>query len=797
MFTKESFVSIFNLFLATICLFLLLSKIGYTKQISHIGTNQKVLVICVKWKDYSTTRLAYAKNWVELLEKETNKFYKQATFNKTTFQFETISGGPASGWLNLGYNSSKHEFSKTIQDSIKLADPYADFNNYNRVLVITNCSKPGGQGGGPWFWTVSEGAEATFIEKGKNVKKRAMTASIINEWTAGSHSGNSFDNAASVIAHELGHQLNLPTHYHTFKWNGVNRDSITPWGIMGASPGLNHFLGWAKAQRKWITPGSQIINIGPPSGQKIDKTITLRPIESVTTGVQLITIPIVSSSIDKFIGYVVENKSKINGDENIPSQGVLISLVNGNFGPGRKNIVMFDPNSPNNLNLAPLEVGDTYTDSSHNIKITVVSQSGNNYRVRIQYGLPPTLKPDPQITPWNAPPWETPDIWIDSQKNGWNTYKFKDTSGNPVGNGDEAWVGHANRLYVRIKNGGQGVATNVRVRIFINDPPGIGASGKSWKYAGTIILSTISPDNTVEDFIIWKPTVGKHTCIKVEIESSPVELSKTNNFAQENVVHFDTSKNSPYAPVGLKMRVDNPSDTEKTMVYFNVRNIPLGWAVRLEPYEMLMLPGTHDWVELEIFPSGPPRGTFDKALASFASDDKYSSGFIGKLIIEALVPFEDTFIPIGGVDTWIHLVFSTKLTLDYADDKGTPAIDTIQFNRLPKLDRSVEKLRVLPELLFELSAIDIIRLDRIPKLKFNKEIVLTGKIYPNIGGVKIAVEFTNKDKREIMFAHTAHNGTYRLVFVPPASGIWNVRAFFDGSDMYGASESDYVKFEVR
>lgn len=45
---------------------LLLVRSAYPKGTSHIGANQKVLVICVKYSDVATTRLASASDWVSL-----------------------------------------------------------------------------------------------------------------------------------------------------------------------------------------------------------------------------------------------------------------------------------------------------------------------------------------------------------------------------------------------------------------------------------------------------------------------------------------------------------------------------------------------------------------------------------------------------------------------------------------------------------------------------------------------------------------------------------------------------------
>ncbi len=719
---------------------------------SHIGVNQRMLVICVRFSNQATTRLASASDWVTRLN-EVNTFYNRATYGMTTFRFETATGSavPNNGWFNLGYANTSFEFFKSCQDAIDLIDPYVDFSNYDRVLVITNWPQFGGQGGGPWWWEVDEGVEHNFKEGSATVGKRLMTMAVVNEWVHHSHGITTFDVAASVAAHEIGHQLGLRTHYHSFKWEGTtNRDSITPWGVMGLSPGMSHFMGWGKAERGWIpdwrTGGTRIRMVGPPTTANIDTTITLVPQETNTGGVQLIGIPLTAivGTPPRFLGYVVENRQRINGDELLPSAGVLISLVDESptIGPGRRCIVLDDPGSPGQLNLAPLEVGDSFVDSTHNLTVTVVSQSGNNYNVRVQYKLPPVKKADPMITPWTAPPWESVDIWIDSQKNGWGTYKYKNASGDPIGNGDDAWVDHDNRVYVRVRNIGEGVASNVRVKLYSNEPPGMGAAGSKWAYRGTIYFTSIAAKGSATGYFKWKPTVGQHTCLRAEIQNLPGELSTTNNVAQENVAHFETSSTSPYEPVDLTMQVRNPFPDEELPVHYFVDNIPEGWVVEVDPLNAVLRPDGEDWVTVTIYPSG----TSDRPLPAWLADT-YVPGYVGKPRIEAQALYEDTYLPIGGVDLWTHLVRRTELSLD-CDPGGT-------------------------------------------------DVWVGGTLSPAVAGAKIALEFTTDGTSEVRFATTDSSGHYGGTFSLPFGGPWRVRAFYAGHGVYRSAESDTCGFELE
>ena len=407
----------------------------------------------------------------------------------------------------------------------------------------------------------------------------------------------------------------------------------------------------------------------------------------------------------------------------------------------RRCIVLDDPGSPGSLTQAALEVGDSYVDSTHNLTITVVSQTGNNYNVRVQYNLPPVKKADPMITAWTAPPWETVDIWIDSQKNGWGTYKYTDASGNPIGNGDDAWVKHDNRVYVRVRNVGEGTASNVRVKLYSNEPPGMGAAGSKWAYRGTIVFSSIAGKSSDTGYFVWKPTVGKHTCLRAEIQGLPGEISTTNNTAQENVAHFETSSTSPYEPVDLTIQVQNPFTDEELSVRYVVDNIPDGWVVEIDPLDAILPADGESWVTVTIYPSG----TLDRPIPDWLADI-YTPGYVGKLRIEAQAPYEDTFLPIGGVDLWTHLVVKTQLTLN-CDPGGD-------------------------------------------------DVYVGGTLSPAILGARIALEFTSGATSEVRFATADSYGNYGGTFALPSGGSWRAQAFFAGDGVYRSSESSVCGFEL-
>ena len=763
-----------------------------------IGTGQRTLVICVRFSDAATTRMANCSDWVTLLNNETDTFYNNATFNQTNFLFETISGAgaPANGWLNLGYAAASYEFYKTGQDAVNLADPFANFANYNRVLVITNWPDFGGQGGGPWGWHVNEGVEWTDMTGGL----RAMTFSIVNEWHAHDF-GLSVDEAGCVIDHELGHQLGAPTHYGGLNFPpDIGRDTITPWDIMGLSPTRNHFLGFPKNDRGWV-PDSRTQTVGPPVGSSIDTTILLKPLETTTSAKQLIKIPLTGGA--NFVGYMVENRKKTNGDQDLPNEGVLITAVDRSPGTIIPAYVVDNPAAPGDLNSAALSVGQSYSDAAHNLTISNVSASGSDFNVRVQYGLPPSSRPDPMVTPWGAPPYETPDIWIDSPKNGWGTYHYHDGSGNPVGNGDDAWVNHDNRLYVRVHNVGPGIATNVKVQMFVNSPPGMGDAGPNWDYLGTIIFPSIAAaGGQAQSFVGWKPTVGEHTCVKAVIVDQPDELSHSNNVAQENVTAFDTSASSPYHPVVLKSIVYNPYDDRDLPIHINVRDVPFGWGVVVDKQDFVLAKGGKDDITVIVYPSGIPNCRDGKQPPP---NENLRPGFVGRPTIEAQMPWGDTWIPIGGIDIWTHITTRTRLTCHIRGTKRAetkPTAPPPAYGGMPKPPAMVrggkieagKAVKVDPTKIGEWTT--MMPKTPPPPTVHEGVVAVEGDLSPASPKQPIAIELIHAGKSRLLHAVTDQNGHYIARTEVGANGLWRTQSFFAGDATLAEADSDICSFEL-
>jgi hypothetical protein len=192
---------------------------------------------------------------------------------------------------------------------------------------------------------------------------------------------------------------------------------------------------------------------------------------------------------------------------------------------------------------------------------------------------------DLAITPWGAPPYETPDIWLE--------HADHPLSAAPLpGNGEPArWSatydpavnGPLNWVRVKVSNIGTVDATNVRIRVKVNQPGGMGDAG-TWVALPTSDAQDVPAGSSQIFRVGWTPQVNEHTCIQAEViswDSTLGDRDPFNQATQENINDFNPTSSSPWAPVPMAFDVSNRRSTP-IQVYVAPQNLPPGYIVQLE-----------------------------------------------------------------------------------------------------------------------------------------------------------------------------------------------------------------------
>lgn len=319
-----------------------------------------------------------------------------------------------------------------------------------------------------------------------------------------------------------------------------------------------------------------------------------------------------------------------------------------------------------------LSVGEAFTDPARTLRISVESRVQDRpavYRVRVRWGTLPAADPNGQfdlrIAPWAPPPWETVDIWANSLKNDttspaqivYQNHEPGDPT-RPIGNGDPPWVGKDNTLYARITNqGAVETPEPVRVTFYLNSPPGIGDDG-TWAPFDTVIVPPLAANETriIEASRKWRPAVGEHTCVKVQIEPMTGEITFDNNQAQENFNEFESAASSPYRAVAMQVLARNPYD-QPVVMDLVARNVPKDWFVALDQGAVWLPPKGDRTVQAVVWTDRTPEWDQPK--------DRQQGPSKALISLEGWVqrPW-DRFFVVGGVSALVHGVRRAELQLD-------------------------------------------------------------------------------------------------------------------------------------
>lgn len=327
---------------------------------------------------------------------------------------------------------------------------------------------------------------------------------------------------------------------------------------------------------------------------------------------------------------------------------------------------------------------------------------------------------DLSITPWNAPPWESPDIWIEH-----GDKDVADLSDVPLaGNGEPArWAENydmnanggkpLNWIRVKVSNNGTVDATDVQLKVKVNTPGGVGATG-SWVELDLSEAKAVAAGDSTIFSVPWNPSVKGHTCIKVEIFkwNAPLgEVDFTNQGTQENINDFRPTAGSPWHPKPLSVDIENPFD-EEMEVYLELVNLLPGISIDWDKASFVMEPNSKTkatgvmHIDESVIPTPQPDG--NGGIDYFRWDCK------GVDTTDVTASFEPKcrLVPGKPINRQMHLN-----AYAYAGDYRV-SIGGVTYNVMPTLDLDID----------------------VNVANRNGEIVVTGRTHPVAANETIEVE---------------------------------------------------------
>src|SRR5256712_4486404 len=218
-----------------------------------------------------------------------------------------------------------------------------------------------------------------------------------------------------VFCHESGHLLGLPDLYDLTGQIDPSNNFLGYWEIMALGewnpntgnplqpkPGTypSHHSIWSKIQLGFV-PSSRVAVVQP--GQSAN--ITLKNLESPTTGNQSVKIPIAANQDGSLTYYLVEMRAKIGTyDQYLPFQsdypeaGILVYKVNESIPAGHGSVRLIDAHPGGDLSDAPFGPcnapcvsNNTLSDQANFVKVIVTTTGTTSYSVLVDRTSAPRL----------------------------------------------------------------------------------------------------------------------------------------------------------------------------------------------------------------------------------------------------------------------------------------------------------------------------------------------------------------------------------------------------------------------
>lgn len=383
------------------------------------------------------------------------------------------------------------------------------------------------------------------------------------------------------------------------------------WDNMAAPHTAAHPLVWSKELANWVSfadaellfvprpdPGDVWNNGGDPVHLRLQASQTGDGPIAVAFGLT----HGVTSFVDETAFYYVEARDAADpgapADSVLPGTGVLMYYANRLIPTGQGPVILRDHVPGGDLQDAAIPVGGSESPAGTGIQVQVgTGTNGADYDLTVSYA-PPETDYDVYMQRGD-PPWQSPDIWVDNQADGYD----EDEGLTPEDRGNQGIAGEENRVYARVRNHGPATAHDVEVAFLFSEPYHTVGDVGSFDEFRSVFLSSILGNADRTTYVEWTPQTGvnPHTCARVELRRLFDDTNAENDWAQRNLQVDHSVHGSPYTEVTFPFSFRNAEETAE-LIYFRADGIPDGWVWSITPSKALVAPGAQVQAELTLQP---------------------------------------------------------------------------------------------------------------------------------------------------------------------------------------------------
>jgi len=398
-----------------------------------------------------------------------------------------------------------------------------------------------------------------------------------------------------------------------------------------------------------------------------------------------------------------------------------------------------------------------------------------------------TRRPDPAIAagatigegydPFGG--YESPDVWVDSVKNGWDAYppyQSLDTDGYPMGPGDALWLNESNRIWFRVRNLGSIGATDVTVKVHVDEANVFATKcGRSVSTESALVgeqtIAYLGPLEEYASYLPWTPTTSRPVRIRVAITPVANEVTLANNTASETR-HVTTvviaKANAGKEPtVSFETALSNPCGVAIPVIAVPVA-VPLVVPPGPEPDPPLPWDVTSNLRRRVVLrPESVKRAKIKLTLPATAQP-----GDVGEVMLALF-----------------QLTPPALATAAIALQAGRAPAD-----EPPGTLELIDTLGVLSHVALR-AHVDCAVASR--SVEAGTPIVVSGAVAPAHADTPVALRYTGPSgESTVRLATTDRASGYTDSFVPLDPGRWSVRAFWEGDIDHAPAESRRCRFRA-
>jgi len=366
-----------------------ISLIGGEAVSPVVSGTRKIAMLLLKYSDsaaYTPNDAAYYSNLMNPTTNSVNAFYREESYGLLSIQADVygwyVLPRPRSYYVYGSLTTCGVYFDRLVNDGVTVANPYVYFPQYDDVGFVMN----------DYLDRCAWGGSCIISADG-------VTGSYGATWMP------PWAQNVGVYAHEIGHSIGCP---HTGFVGGNTYDSI--WDVESGGTDFNpkqrgsyysvakgqtvnlysydpcHHIAYHKIILGWIEGYYSDVNTGTAT------TMTLNALAGTRISSMAAKVRIPGQNPSKRY-FTVEARTKINYDQWLPGEGVIIHSVDEDrvvtgVG-GSENVPAYPIDSTpgtSTLDDAQWIVGTTYNNATYGLSISVLSKLGNSYQVRIVNG---------------------------------------------------------------------------------------------------------------------------------------------------------------------------------------------------------------------------------------------------------------------------------------------------------------------------------------------------------------------------------------------------------------------------